>query len=61
MKVLAGPEDVCKCGHTKTFHAWLRTEDMDATQPLVRFERCGAKGCDCPDYSVTVEDGGKQG
>ncbi len=49
-ETLAGPENVCVCGHTKTWHAWLRNDEMPSDAPLVRFGPCGKVDCECSDY-----------
>ncbi len=45
MTVLSTPEDVCRCGHLKNFHAYIHDDP-----PGVTFEECGQKGCDCGGY-----------
>jgi len=50
VKVLSGPENVCRCGHVKNFHAYIRTKDSPPGSPLVVFDACGATGCTCEMY-----------
>lgn len=50
-KILAGPDDVCACGHRKTFHAWFRAEGAPGDSPAVSFQGCVAKGCWCVGYA----------
>lgn len=50
-KVLAGPKDVCLCGHKKTFHASIRSTGLrPQDEPIVIFDNCGFAGCDCANY-----------
>lgn len=50
MQVIATPDDICQCGHKKTYHVWLRSEHQSVDEPLVKLASCGFAECGCTDY-----------
>lgn len=47
MRVIAGPNDVCRCGHKKNFHVYLK-DRVEPGESVVEIGDCCQ--CECPAY-----------
>jgi len=60
--VIATPQDICKCGHRKVYHVWLKTKPIgQLLERVVQEGRawyvadCHHQDCPCQRYESATE------